>query len=183
MKRKIVVQKYDESWLDNFEVIKNEIAEIFGESVVAIHHIGSTSIPGMTAKPTIDVLCVVSKSTVIPEYYDQMLHAGFECRGECLDAIIPGTLGRFYFPKIIETRHVAHIHVCHEGHHEIEAYLTLRDYLIENPEAAKEYGDHKVKIAIDNEFNNIGYMREKDALVKDLIQRALKWKKCDISNQ
>ncbi|PCJ58864.1 MAG: hypothetical protein COA79_12410 [Planctomycetota bacterium] len=176
MKRRMVVQEYDKSWPINFEIAKKEITTIFGDTVLSIYHIGSTSIPGMTAKPTIDMLCVVSKGTMIPEYYDQMLHAGFECRGECLDAIIPGTAGRFYFPRIIETKHVTHVNVCHDGHPDNDAYLIFRDYLRKHPNDVKEYGDHKIKIAAENEYDNIGYMRGKDALIKDLIQRALQWK-------
>ncbi|MFH1706638.1 MAG: GrpB family protein [Planctomycetota bacterium] len=129
MKRRIEVVAYDPGWPGLFKAEAAVLEGVFGAALAAIHHVGSTAVPGLAAKPTIDILCEVNADTDIPAYYPAMAGLSFECRGECLDAVIPGTPGRHYFPKIVDTRHVIHVHVCHKGHPQVAELLGLRDYL------------------------------------------------------
>ena len=152
------------------------MACVFKHSMVGIHHIGSTAVPGLAAKPTIDILIEVKAGTLVSEYYEDMCHLGYECRGECLDAVIPGTPGRYYFPKVVDSQHVIHVHVCHEGHCQIVELLGLRDYLRTHASEAEEYGAHKARLAARFTHDNIAYMKGKDALVKGLIERAMQWR-------
>jgi GrpB-like predicted nucleotidyltransferase (UPF0157 family) len=176
MSRRIEVVEYDSNWPARLEAEAGILASVFKSGLVGIHHIGSTAVPGLAAKPTIDILCIVKVGTSVPACYGDMQQLGYECRGECLDAIIPGTPGRYYFSKAVHSQHIVHVHVCHEGHFQIAELIGLRDYLRTHSSEAQEYGACKARLAADFAQDNMGYMRGKDALVKALIEKAMEWK-------
>src|ERR1700692_2868756 len=97
MARTIVVCDYEDQWVQRYAEECDLIRPVFGKELISIDHIGSTSVPSMRAKPVIDILVVVNFGSDIRLFYDGMQSCGYECRGECLDAPIPGTSGRFYF--------------------------------------------------------------------------------------
>lgn len=174
-RRKMKVVEYDPTWPAQFEREVPELHRIFGAAVLNIEHIGSTSVPGLSAKPTIDIVIEVKPPTDIPSFDVDMRAAGYDCNGEGLDQIIPGTPGRFFYVRKDGVDHVIHVHVCAQGHFQIEEYLALRSYLRANPSAAKLYGEGKLQVSIDNPYDNIGYMNGKDALVKRLVGEAQAW--------
>lgn len=102
--------------------------------------------------------------------------AGYICRGECLDAVIPGTPGRFYYVRKRGVEHLTHVHVCATGHFQILEYLALRDYLRAHPDRAASYGQEKTSLSIRFMLDNAGYMNGKDAVVRTLIEEALHWR-------
>ena len=79
MKRVVEVVPYDPGWIGLFEGEAELLRSVFGREVVAIHHIGSTSIPGMTAKPIIDVLLEVRDIERVDAYNEPMGRLG-SCR-------------------------------------------------------------------------------------------------------
>jgi len=176
MKRRIEVVAHDPCWPARFKNEARKLACVFQDNLLDIHHIGSTAVPGLAAKPTIDILCEVKAGTHVTDYYEDMRQLGYECRGECLDAVIPGTPGRFYFPKIVDAQHIFHVHVCHGGNAEVPVLIGLRDYLRTHSEDAGVYGAHKARLAETFVHNNLAYMNGKDVLVKDLVKRAMEWK-------
>lgn len=178
--RRIEVVGCDPSWPQSYT---NEVAllrPVFGASFVASHHIGSTSVPGLPAKPTIDIVIEVTKQADIPAFYPEMEKIGYTCRGECLNAVIPGIPGRFYFVRYAGAEHLIHVHVYCTGHHDIEEKLVFRDYLKAHASVAAEYGTLKHELAEKNLYDNIGYMRGKDTFVKTTIEKAVKWRGDDI---
>ena len=162
----------------NREVV--DLREAFKTALEAIHHIGSTSVPGLRAKPTIDILIEVTPGTDIPSFDPQMEALGYVCRGECLDAIVPGTPGRFYFVRKEGVVHAVHVHICEAGHFEITQMLTFREYLCSHSDEAERYGNRKSELAHEFSNDNIGYMRGKDSLVKELIVNSLRWRKAAV---
>jgi GrpB-like predicted nucleotidyltransferase (UPF0157 family) len=99
MGRIIEVKPHDVGWARAFEVEAAALSRVFGASLVAIHHVGSTSIQGLLAKPIIDILVVLNETETIDQFSGAMEGLGYRVRGECLDALIPGTPSRFYFTK------------------------------------------------------------------------------------
>lgn len=97
MGRNIEVVAYDPAWPGAYAVEAKTLARVFGEALQSIHHIGSTSVPGLMAKPVIDILVVLDDTGHISRFNLGMERLGYRVRGECLDA--GGTLGRFYFSK------------------------------------------------------------------------------------
>jgi GrpB-like predicted nucleotidyltransferase (UPF0157 family) len=175
MQRVLEVLDYDPSWLDEFEREVPFLENAFMHVFLRAHHIGSTSVPGLPAKPTIDIALEVLKGTVIPEYYPQMENLGYVCRGECLDAPIPGVPGRFYFVKYEGPKHLVHVHAYEEGHEDLREKLALRDYLRSNAKASERYAALKKRLVEDFATDNLAYMRGKDQLVRELIEEATEW--------
>ena len=172
MGRLIEVVDYDPNWIKLFEDEATRLKHVFGQRLLHIHHVGSTSVPNLAAKPIIDILAVLDDTSDIDGFSPAMEQLGYRVRGECLDAEIPGTPGRFYFTKDTNGVRSHDAHVCAEGHQEIVDKLAFRDYLLANHDVATAYGDLKRRIAIDHRFDNIGYMRAKDAFVKSTLADA-----------
>ena len=175
MPRKIEVVDYDPLWITAFEREAAVLNAVFGQRVVEIQHIGSTAVPGLDAKPIIDILVILDTTDDINSFNHAMEDAGYRVRGECLDATIPGTPGRFYFTKETNGVRSHHVHVYAKDHWEISDKLAFRDYLRAHCDKAAAYGELKRRIAAENRFDNIGYMRAKDGFVKSTLLEARRW--------
>jgi GrpB-like predicted nucleotidyltransferase (UPF0157 family) len=175
MSRVIEVVDYDPVWIAAFEKEAAILTEVFGQRVIEVHHIGSTAVPGLDAKPIIDILVVLDHTDDINSFDRAMEDIGYRVRGECLDATIPGTPGRFYFTKETNGVRSHHVHVYAKGHWEIRDKLAFRDYLRAHSNKAIAYGELKQRIAALHRFDNIGYMRAKDGFVKSTLLEARRW--------
>ena len=175
MVRTIEVTNYDVAWTTAFNQEAVALSRVFGESRVAIHHIGSTSIPGLLAKPIIDILVVLNETQTIGRFNGAMEQLGYRVRGECLDAEIPGTPGRYYFSKDTDGVRSHQVHVCAVGHPEVSDKLSFRDYLRRHPHRAAVYGSLKRRLALDHRHDIIGDMRGKDEFIKCVLNEARRW--------
>src|SRR5437764_12499637 len=141
MGRAIEVALHDATaWRAAFAREARLLEHVFGDALVAIHHVGSTSIPELPAKPIIDILVVLRETVTISRFSGAMEALGYRVRGECLDAEVPGTPGRFYFSKDQDGRRPHHTHACAVGHIEIADKLAFRDYLRTHTSRAAECG-------------------------------------------
>ncbi|KGX87659.1 GrpB family protein [Pontibacillus marinus] len=166
--RKVIVESYNEDWVHKFNEEKNLLHHIFGDELVAIHHIGSTSVPGLSAKPIIDVMPVAKNIRHIDHYNEAMKDIGYEPMGEF------GIKNRRFFRKGGEDRS-HHIHVFEEGSPDVDRHLAFRDYLRKHDHVAKEYGELKEKLAKQYPHDMEAYIAGKEQLVKDIEQKALSW--------
>jgi len=91
--RQVIVVPYDPRWPAAFDRAAGEVTEALGQSLLAIHHIGSTSIPGIHAKPIIDMLVVVNDLSLVDQCAERMRGIGYEAMGEF------GIAGRRYFRR------------------------------------------------------------------------------------
>src|SRR6185436_9586865 len=115
---------------------------VLGNAVVAVHHIGSTAIPGIHAKPVVDILLEVTDIAQVDAATEAIERLGYEARGEF------GIRGRRYFRKgdgSGESTH--HVHAYRTGSRDVERHLAFRDYLIANPEEARAYSVLKQRLA------------------------------------
>ncbi len=165
--KKILVVPYNPDWPHIFEREALKIKEAIGSNCIAIHHIGSTSVAGLSAKPVIDMIVVVKN----PEKAIHPLESlGFKYKGEYN---IPM---RFYFNRSegVDTN----LHIYEEGHPEIELNLLFRDYLRQYSDAKDEYSSLKedlLKEKSSYEKNNspfTGYNLGKDAFIRKILQAA-----------
>ena len=175
MSRIIEVVPYDPAWIAAFQKEAAILNAIFGPRVLELQHIGSTAVPGLAAKPIIDILVVLDHTDDINSFDRAMEDVGYRVRGECLDAPVPGTPGRFYFSKETNGVRSHHVHVCAKGHLDILDKLAFRDYLRAHSSKAAAYGELKRRIAAQYRFDNIGYMRAKDGFVKSTLLEARRW--------
>jgi GrpB-like predicted nucleotidyltransferase (UPF0157 family) len=79
---RVVVTNYNPQWPGMFEAEVDIIRKVFGEELTAVHHIGSTSVPGLKAKPIIDIMLLVRNIEVVDKFNDKMIELGYEPMGE-----------------------------------------------------------------------------------------------------
>ena len=175
MVRTIEVLPHDTVWESAFVQESRALEQVFAPALIAIHRIGSTSVRDLAAKPIIDILVVLHETDTIARFSNAMEALGYQVRGECLDAEIPGTPGRFYFSKNRGETRTHHVHVCAVGHPEIADKLAFRDYLRAHPSRAAEYGALKERLALRHRQDSIGYMHGKDNFIRTVLQEAREW--------
>ncbi len=157
--RIIEVIDYDPVWREKFEAERKMLGQILSDVAIKIHHIGSTAVPGLAAKPIIDILMEVTSLEALDRLNPQMISKGYEPRGEY------GIAGRRYFIKGGEDR-THHIHAFARGDFNLVRHLAFRDYLRIHPRIAWEYGELKKKIAKNCRNNMERYCNGKDDFVK-----------------
>ena len=168
--RKVEVAPPDPAWSRTFEAEAARIAAALGDEVIAVHHIGSTAIPGISAKPIVDLLVEVHRIEAVDDLSGAMAERGYEGWGE------NGLPGRRYFDRRGD-RHMCHVHVYGSGNPELERHLAFRDYMRAHPENANAYGRLKEDLARKYPRDIEAYMDGKDAFVKEMENRALSWRR------
>jgi GrpB-like predicted nucleotidyltransferase (UPF0157 family) len=167
--RNIVVVPYNPAWPAMFQQEADKLSAVFGQACLAIHHIGSTAIPGMRAKPIIDIMPVVPNLEQLETLTPAMIQLGYEPKGE------NGIPGRRYFVKGADDHRTHHVHTYEPDNPEVIRHLSFRDYLIAHPEAAEQYASLKETLAQEYSHDIFGYMAGKDDFIKETLQKALKW--------
>ncbi|WP_432665288.1 GrpB family protein [Wukongibacter baidiensis] len=168
--RIIEVVPYNSQWRDEYQREAEKICSTMPNEIVEIHHIGSTSIPNIHAKPVIDILIGVKDIEKVDKYNKGMEELGYIPKGEL------GILGRRFFLKGLYNR-THHVHIFQAGNPEIERHLNFRDYMIAHPDKAKNYEELKKDLAAQFRYDNVGYCNGKDAFVKDIDKKAEEWAK------
>jgi GrpB-like predicted nucleotidyltransferase (UPF0157 family) len=169
--RKVEVLPHNPQWRVAFEAEARQVATALGETVVAIHHIGSTAIPNIYAKPVVDLLVEVKEITDVDGRSSAMESLGYEALGEF------GIPGRRYFRKDNQDGiRTHHIHAFEAGSAEVERHLAFRDYMIAHPGAAQKYSELKRTLARDHPQSIEGYMAGKDGFIKEMERRAIQWR-------
>ncbi|MBP0029241.1 GrpB family protein [Roseofilum sp. Guam] len=165
--RKVEVIPHDHQWQQMFELEAQEITKVLGENLVAIHHMGSTAIPNIYAKPIIDLLGEVKDMDKVDRYNAQIELLGYEAMGEF------GIPDRRYFRKRnLEGIRTHHLHLFPVGSEQVNRHLAFRDYLIAHPQIAQQYSDLKRQLAREFPDNIEGYMDGKDGLIKEIDRKA-----------
>lgn len=140
MKRTIEVVPYSPLWPTLFEKEANLIKETLGKNCIAVHHIGSTAVPELSAKPVIDMIPVVLDITEVDKSNSAMENLGYEAKGEY------GIPFRRFFQKGGLTR-THHVHVFEKNNPEIERHLLFRDWMRSHEEDRELYANLKIKLA------------------------------------
>ncbi len=170
MKRKVEVVPYNSEWPAMFKAEKARIVPVFGDRLLSIHHIGSTSVPGLAAKPIIDMMPVVKDILAVDECNSGMEGLGYTAMGEYG---IPGR--RLFSLKIDDITNKVHIHVFQHGDLNIERHLAFRDYLRAFPSIADEYVRIKRELAQRFTWDIEAYMDGKNGFIKETEREAINW--------
>ena len=168
---RVRVVAHDPTWKNDFQAEADHIARALGDIVVFLHHIGSTAITGIFAKPIIDILLEVDDIVRLDDKSSAMEQLGYEAMGEF------GIPGRRYFRKDnasgIRTRQV---HAFAAGSTEIERHLAFRDYMIAHSVAAQAYGQLKQRLAREHPDDIEAYVDGKDLFIKEHEAKAIVWR-------
>jgi GrpB-like predicted nucleotidyltransferase (UPF0157 family) len=165
---RVRVVDHDPEWPRRFAEEAARVKAALGDTLVRLHHVGSTSVPGLAAKPIIDMLAEVTSVRELDASAGALEALGYEGLGEY------GIPGRRYFRKGGDRR-THQIHAFRHGGPEVRRHLALPAYLRAHPEEACRYAALKRQLAARFPEDIEGYMNGKDAFVKALEQRALAW--------
>ncbi len=161
------IAEHDPSWRERFEEEAGRIKEIFGDDAIRIEHVGSTSVPGLAAKPTIDILVIVGSAAAADKYNEPMAALGYRALG----AFIADDTR--LFEKEIEGERRFIVHVFEGAHPHTGDMIKVRDYLTSHPEEARAYGQLKQSLKLKYPDDYVSYRKEKDAYMTELTRRAL----------
>lgn len=161
---RITVVAYDEQWPVWFAAEKEKLLGVFANRAVDIQHFGSTSVPGMAAKPIVDILVGVRTLELDRATTNRLAELGYEGFGEA------GVKGRLYFRKRRE--HAYNLAVVIWNGEQWVNNLLIRDYLRRNPEAARQYGERKLNAIRSGRTTLLAYSDEKADFVARLLERA-----------
>jgi len=166
----VTVEPHRASWARDFAVEAEKIGVALGPVLRALHHIGSTAIPGIYAKPIIDILAEVTELKALDRRDDEMRALRYEAMGEF------GIPGRRYFRKNDERNARTHqIHAFAVGSPHLERHLAFRDFLVAHPERARAYSDLKQRLVAACRGDLEAHVAGKDAFVKEAEREALRW--------
>lgn len=160
----IELADYDPDWPEHYEKHRATILEALGERVVLLEHVGSTSVPGLAAKPRIDILLIVDDSSAENDYVPQLEAAGFELHvreadwheHRCLKGFEPD----------------ANLHVFSPGCVEIERMVGFRDWLRTHDDDRVLYENTKRQLAAQEWDFVQDYADAKTAVVEEIRLRA-----------
>ena len=170
MVRRVKVVPHDPRWSQKYEKEARIIQSIFKKEIITTHHFGSTAIPGISAKPIIDILVEVHDIDRIDECNKDMIEQGYIPKGEF------GIPNRRLFIKGSEELRISHIHVFQKGDPEITRHLKFRDFMIAHLKDAQEYSQLKERLAREYPENMDSYIDGKDAFIKKIDKKAKAWK-------
>ncbi|MFW5943074.1 MAG: GrpB family protein [Chloroflexota bacterium] len=161
----IRVVEYDAAWPDIFERLRRRAWAVVGDFALSIEHVGSTSVPGLAAKPIVDMSVVVASEADVPRAIERLATIGYEHRGDL------GVAGReaFYSPPHLPAHH---LYVCPAGSLGLRNHLAVRDYLRANPGAAREYAALKQKLAARHPHDIEAYIDGKTGFILDILRQA-----------
>ncbi len=160
---------YDPGWPEEAERELARVAEALGDLAMRLDHVGSTSVPGLAAKPILDLQVSVAALAPQAAYVEPLEAIGYR--------FVPFATSPEYhfFGKPPERPRTHHLHVCLAGSHEELRHLAVRDYLRADPEEAARYEVVKRESARLHPEGRIAYMGGKGDFVGALERRALDW--------
>ncbi len=169
MKEAVIIVPYDETWPDEFERISGMLREHLGEQALRIDHIGSTAVPGLAAKPVIDIQVSVSRLEPMA-YKPGIEQAGYRHRADNEDRT------KRYFREQ-EGRRRTHIHVREAGSWSEQFALLFRDFLRVNEIYRQLYAEEKKALAqrYSQPHERESYVAGKDPIIWQIMQEASRW--------
>lgn len=167
----IVIADYDPHWPRHFEAERDLIVRACGpEAFVAIEHIGSTAVPGLAAKPIIDIMAGVRALNLVTGLIGSLGSIGYQYVPE-YEVDMPE---RRYFRKDVGGRRAFHLHVVEHGGEFWERHLLFRDFLRTHPDAARAY--ERLKRALAAEYSarsdRAGYTEAKTDFIRAIEEQA-----------
>ncbi len=167
----VVLAPPDPKWPGMAGQEGDRLAALLGDNAVKVHHIGSTAIPGICAKPVLDLAPEVRSLEKLDAIQEILKSQGYEYWGEY------GLKGRRFCPRVNpEGARVANIHCYVSGSPELHRHLAFRDFMRAFPERASEYEKEKLRARDLHPFDIFAYNEEKDAWIRRAECEALEWK-------
>jgi len=163
----IVVVPYRPAWAQSFLLLSQQYSALLGDLILRVEHVGSTAVPGLWAKPKIDIDIVVSNFKDLDLIVAKLVSIGYEHRG---DLGVPlreafRYVGADDFPE-------HNMYVCKEGCDSLCNHLAVRHYLLTNPEAVVEYSELKSTLAKKYPYDIDAYIEGKTDFLVGILRES-----------
>jgi GrpB-like predicted nucleotidyltransferase (UPF0157 family) len=168
----IVVVDYNSNWPVGYQLEKQRLLDAIGSDAIDIEHVGSTSVPGLAAKPIIDIAVSLRHFPPRVEAIDALEKCGYVYQGES------GVPGRHFFYKGMPRTH--HLHLVEPNGEVWQRHLLFRDFLRTHPESARQYENLKRQLAVQYRCDRDAYNHAKTPLIAELMAAARAWKQGSI---
>lgn len=167
LKRGVVeLENNSESWKNDYEKEKKVLQEVLGDKIKEIHHVGSTSIPGLKAKPIIDILIAIENLDNIQEIEKILKKYDYSNRGH------QGVEDRYFFAKGPEDARSHYIHFVEKNNATYYNLVWFKKYLLDHPEYIQKYCELKQELAEKYTDERSKYTSGKSNFIQEVIAKA-----------
>lgn len=166
-KNKVVIVPYSAEWAEEFQKEKKRLKNLLKDTALSIEHVGSTSIPGLSAKPIVDIAVAVKHKGTLKSLIPFFSDNGYDV----MDSI--ETTGEILVRKGSPQLRTHYIHIEVIGSTFWNNHIIFRDYLLEHPDVVKKYEQLKQKISEKYKDERKKYTAAKNAFIQDILRKAL----------
>ncbi len=162
------VVPYDPTWPEKFEKERAKLADVFGDIAKQIEHVGSTSVPGMWAKPQIDILIIVDDLTAVKPLISQLAQHGYEQENFNINDQL------YFINDAPNGERLVSVHVQTANNPHALDQIYFRDYLRNHPDECQRYSDTKRAAYNNGLTNRADYPAGKRKVLQEILTKALK---------
>lgn len=165
--RTIIVESYNPAWPEEFNRIKAYLLPYIGDIIIDIAHVGSTSVPGLAAKPIIDFIIIIDSYDVFPEVAQRLRKIGYEHEGD-LGIPMRECFKRSHPDDFMDY----HMYVCPKYSPEMKRQILFRDYLRTHEKARNEYANLKQALSEVYRHDINAYTNGKHDFIENVLKKA-----------
>ncbi len=165
----VSIVDYDSAWPALADAELHRVEQALGDLAVGLQHVGSTAVPGLAAKPIVDLLVSVDALEPRQRYVEPLEQLGY------LFAPAPESPSRHFFAKPPQRPRSHHLHVVEAGSEHEFRHLAVRDFLRTHPDEAARYAALKRQVVVRHPQDRLAYIEGKDGYLTALEQRAVAW--------
>ncbi|GAB6931131.1 GrpB family protein [Paenibacillus sp. JCM 10914] len=168
----VIIEEYNEKWQIMFGELKDIIAQHLGDLPLSIEHVGSTAVPGLPAKPIIDMDIVIPSVNLLSQVIDKLSELGYWHEG---DLGLPGREAfarndnRVPYDAGMNEKMTHHLYVCSKGSVPLNEHLMFRDILRKHPALVKDYADLKMQLAEQFKYDRAAYTEAKTSFIRSVL--------------
>lgn len=163
----VQLRPYDSNWPMEFEKEKQRLLDVFGDNIIAVEHTGSTAVPGLPAKPLIDMIAAIYSFNELEDFIEPLKRLSYEYMPERMYA------DRKFFPKGSRSNRTHHLNlVLKDNPKQWSSLLLFRNYLREHEAARDEYAQLKTSLAAKYSDNREAYTKSKNDFIQRILQVA-----------
>jgi len=171
----IIIEEYSATWASTFLQLKSIYEKHLGDLIIDIHHVGSTAVNNLAAKPVIDIDIVIGDKENLNAVISKLELLGYSHRGNL------GITDRYAFKQktektpfdgLMRSWQKHHLYVCPQSSISLMNHITLRDVLRNNEVKAKEYGELKKKLALESPYDMDLYIERKTPFITEILKSA-----------
>lgn len=168
--REVEIVDYDSKWVTLYRDEKRKILGVIGNIAVAVEHIGSTAVPGLAAKPIIDIMAAVRRLIDADKCIEPLRSIGYEYQPQQEDSVPERRFFRKGEPP--KEQHY-HLHMVEKRSQFWKQHIAFRDYLRTHPETAQRYYELKKELASKYGSDREGYTNAKTSFIDSIVAKAL----------